>query len=111
MTARQADDAVRIASLDQRGDLGVRAPGRFGTDLDHAQYAETALQKPPAVDDANEKIAGKEREGAPLGADLLWEALGRENLETRQRDAFDGKSVVIADGPHGGQNGIGDQAT
>jgi hypothetical protein len=71
MTARQADNAVRIASLDERGNLGVRASGWIGANLHDRQHAGATFEGAPAVDDSDEKKAWEKGDGAPSRADPL----------------------------------------
>jgi hypothetical protein len=97
MTARQAEDAVRIASLDERGNLGIRTPGGRGSDFHDTEHAEATFEGAPAVDDLDEKIAWEKGDGAPSRADPLSDLWG-EDLEAGERDALGRKPIVISNG-------------
>ena len=105
---RQADNPVGVAPLEERGDLGVGTAGRHGSSLDDREHAERALENTPSIDDADKKIAGEQRDGAPLRADPLPD-LRREDLEAGRHDALGSETVVISDGAnrspesHGGR--------
>jgi hypothetical protein len=70
---RQLDVSVSVDHRLEGFDLGVRASRWAIANPDQAQDAESGIDRPPAIDDAAEEIAPKQRLGGALRLDQRQE--------------------------------------